>query len=192
MSPPSPAWRRRKNRPRRASYPKDGCIRPPLQGAGPRKGFVARQGRPEARRASAGASAEAYGSVRRTSERRARPTQPGDRLSQQKRQPFGRPAPAARSAPPALCRTPCARLGVPEVRLRRARSSFAVWRRIRIASAADPSGDRPLAPASLHSLAQRGTLLGYSPRKSGVSPAILGRAPRRERRIDVLGASPSL
>ena len=61
MSPPSPAWRRRKNRPRRASYPKDGCIRPPLQGAGPRKGFVARQGRPEARRASAGASAEAYG-----------------------------------------------------------------------------------------------------------------------------------
>src|SRR4030065_257827 len=36
-------------------------IRSPLQGAGPRKGFVARQGRPEARRASAGASAEAYG-----------------------------------------------------------------------------------------------------------------------------------
>src|SRR4030066_1939357 len=35
-------------------------------------------------------------SVRRTSERRARPTQPGDRLSQQKRQPCGRPAPAAR------------------------------------------------------------------------------------------------
>ena len=101
-------------------------IRAPLQGAGPRKGFVARQGRPEARRASAGASTEAYKSVRRTSERRARPTQPGDRLSQQKRQPFWRPAPAARSAPPALCRTPCARLGVPEVRLRRARSSFAV------------------------------------------------------------------
>src|SRR3972149_4275281 len=31
------------------------------RGAGPRKGFVARQARPEARRASAGASAEAYG-----------------------------------------------------------------------------------------------------------------------------------
>src|SRR3989337_3088029 len=36
-------------------------IRAPLQGAGPRKGFVARPGRPEARRARAGASAEAYG-----------------------------------------------------------------------------------------------------------------------------------
>ena len=35
-------------------------------------------------------------SVRRTSKRRARPTQPGDRLSQQKRQPCWRPAPAAR------------------------------------------------------------------------------------------------
>src|SRR4030043_282768 len=38
--------------------------------------------------------------VRRTSKRRARPTQPGDRLSQQKRQPFWRPAPAARERPP--------------------------------------------------------------------------------------------
>src|SRR3989304_30570 len=33
-------------------------IRAPLQGAGPRKGFVARQGRPEARRGSAAAGAE--------------------------------------------------------------------------------------------------------------------------------------
>ena len=35
------------------------------------------------------------------------------------------------------------------------------------------------APASLRSLRSGGTLLVYSPRKKGVSPPILSRAPRR-------------
>ena len=98
-------------------------IRAPLQVAGPRKGFVARQGRPEARRASAGASAEAYSQyAAQASDEHARRS-PGIACRSRKgspvgdrrlrlglhRQPFvGLPAPGS-----AYCQYACAVLGRP-------------------------------------------------------------------------------
>src|SRR3989337_1006416 len=59
------------------------------RGAGPRKGFVARQARPEARRASAGASAEAYGKY--AAQERAEPARrsPGIACRSRKGSPLG-------------------------------------------------------------------------------------------------------
>src|SRR4030065_287172 len=56
---------------------------------------------------------------------------PGIACRSRKGSPFGDRRLRRGNAPPALCRTPCARLGVPEVRPRRARSAFAVWAGLR-------------------------------------------------------------
>src|SRR4030066_1345867 len=83
-------------------------IRAPLQGAGPRKGFVARPGRPEARRASAGASAEAYGQyAAQASDQHARRS-PGIACRSRKGSPFGDRRLRLRLHPPPLVRTPAA------------------------------------------------------------------------------------
>jgi hypothetical protein len=116
-------------------------------------------------------------SVRRTSERRARPMQPGDRLSQQKRQPCWRPAPAARertASPLSDSLRPA----------RRTASTPAPCSVVLRGLTAHPLrlGCRPFrgqAPRSsfVALLATRGTLLFFSVNNPGVSPPILSRAP---------------